>query len=830
MRIQVRGKGERSCPYCRDVFAAQESSIPCLRCGVLIHEECAEELSLCPLMGCGGRFREARPARRGRRPGQAAPGATRSGWLIAGCVAFAVGLIGFGVASKKGRGDRQIRRQRPAARQVVTEIQDPRQGPVQLRDTASYTRGGLVRIRLTYQRRRRIRLQVHAGDVFEGKVWSDGHWTRCHLVAAEDVTVQSGSSPRTLRVVFLEPEFVTAPEEVSLERVRRFDSSSADEVIASKMMRRFATLPKTPWQVRLVAYRMRLHDFERGPLLAHLPYEERELVLQAAYKLLQRFSFLSGVNPKALRGFDLLGEAKDFFPPRLTRLEPHESFRPLRRAKNSRLIEEIAHGYAKLEDLSPAQTLSLLELHRERGDPRQWSLDEVLEHLSQSTTLAQRQLWIEHVRALDPLLARGLLASYAEDGMFGTPRERGAAKLKLRSWKSLVGASYLDERAWTRATRREVVDEEARVRARLVANLREDAKLGRAGRLVQYAAHAPRDPALVQVCRAVARRGRAGAREAALANVWRERAADPGALEPFTIQREDLNAVALEVAFALDPARREPFWHALLKVSEAEDALRPVFRRLAAHDRVAAGDIAAWCALVGERTTLREELVREVGGVEALWSLTSEAAAIAPKGWKGLLRVLYHESGDWTHTTERLLRLVHVEGPRVQVIEVFAERYAHSAARLASELAPRESVRWRRLAVGLAIEHLEGRTREDHIRRALRDRSREVRARAIEGLKHFGLQPGFLVELCKQPDLMVAEAAWLELAKSDVRRARELGRSWARSRAPARTQLAFTVARKLLTSRPTLSKQVLEALAEGSRDPAIRRQAAALLR
>lgn len=830
MRIQVRGKGERSCPYCRDVFGAQESAIPCLRCGVMIHEECAEELSLCPLMGCGGRFRQARPARRGRRSAPAAPGAARSGWLIAGCVAFAVGLIGFGVASKKDRGKRRIRTQRPAARRVVTEILDPRQGPVDLKSLATYSRGGGVDIRIPYQPRRRQRLQVRAGDVFEGRAKRGMRWTPCHLIAGEDATIQSGSSARRVRSVFLEAKFVTPPERVILERVRRVDPSSADEVIASKMLRRFATLPRLPWRVRLVAYRMRLYDFERSQLLAHLPYEERERVLQSATKLLQRFSFLQGLNPKALRGFDMLGEARDFLPPRLTRLEPHESFRPLRGARNARLVEEIAHGYAKLEGLSPSQTLSLLELHGTRGNPRQWSLSQVLEKLSQSTTLVERQLWIEHVRALDPLLARGLLAAHAEDGLFGTPGKVGAAERKLRSWKSLVGDAYLDERVDGQGTRRGAVAAEPRARARLLANLRQDARLGRQGRLLQYAAHAPRDPELPRLCAEVAKRDSAGAREAALANVWRERAAEVGALQPFTIQQEDLGAVTLEVAFALDAPRRESFWHALLKVPAAREPLLTVFRRLAAHERVATGDVAAWCVLVGDERDLRRELVRDVGGVEALWSLTSEATAIDLRGWKALVRVLYYASDNSTHTTERLLRLVHAEAARASVIEVYAERYPNAATSLAVELSPRESVTWRLLALRLAIKHSRGEERQTQIRRGLRDRSRAVRSAASEGLGHFALQPSFLVQLCKEPDLVVAEAAWLQLAKSDARRASELGRTWARSRAPARTQLAFTVARKLLTSRPTLSKQVLQALAEGSRDPAIRRQAAALLR
>lgn len=50
LRAQSRA---RRCAYCHEEDLSRWSSARCGRCGVALHEECAEDLACCPSLGCG---------------------------------------------------------------------------------------------------------------------------------------------------------------------------------------------------------------------------------------------------------------------------------------------------------------------------------------------------------------------------------------------------------------------------------------------------------------------------------------------------------------------------------------------------------------------------------------------------------------------------------------------------------------------------------------------------------------------------------------------------------------------------------------------------------
>jgi len=831
VKIQIRGKGDRTCPYCRDGFALQESATPCLRCGVLIHGECAEELNLCPVMGCGGQFRKPASSRGASSRGNANSGVSYT-WVLAIGGVLAFSLLCYYAAQRTDDRKVSLRPRRSAAPEFRTEVWDPSEGPIKLTDLAVVkNRSRTVQITLPKRARRRDELLISAGDVLEGSARKGRTWKPCRMIAAEDATVVGGGPPVTLQVAYVEREYLQAPYQTLVDRIRRARASVSEERVASRVMRLFAAEAGVPWQVRLAAYRIQLHDLERKELLDHLPLEEREVVLQGAHDLLKRTRLLSKRTPHALRGFDPLKDPSRFLPPSRKHLRPYESFRPLRRAQDPRAVEEIAHSYPDL-GLTPAQALSLDRLHSERGGPLQFTLAEVLARLESSRTIFERLLWISHVRALDPLLARGLQAAHAEDGLLQAPGPSGSAAHKVTSWKTLVGGSYLSGET-PGGTRLQLVDREVSARARILANSLADARLGKPDHFLRLAAHAPRDPRVAQLLEAILREQPSAAqeREAARAAIWLAKASerpDFGAL--LLLDVEVRIAASDEAAFALDPPHRELLWHALIRADHPPALLLPVFERLIAHGRAAPGDLAAWCALVHEDVEGRDRMLESAGGVEALWTLAADVRSLDPRGRLGLIKTLFAVSENATRTTQRLLGLLHGDEARVEVLDVFAHKYGKSATYLATRLARSESVLWRQKTLRLALEHLEDGPLQVAVKRALRDRSKAVRVTALEGLHAFALQPKFLLELCRGRDLDVARAAWLQLAKSDVRRASLMGRAWAHSREPAKTQLAFDLAKEIRSSRPTLSRQVLEELAVRSHDPDLRRQAAALLK
>lgn len=51
--VQARPGAPRECLFCREPLA-REASAACSACGVAVHATCAEELSGCPTLGCGG--------------------------------------------------------------------------------------------------------------------------------------------------------------------------------------------------------------------------------------------------------------------------------------------------------------------------------------------------------------------------------------------------------------------------------------------------------------------------------------------------------------------------------------------------------------------------------------------------------------------------------------------------------------------------------------------------------------------------------------------------------------------------------------------------------
>lgn len=827
MRIEVRGKSERTCPYCRDTFGEREAAIPCLRCGVLIHEECAEELSLCPLLGCGGRFRQPqRPPLLSKRRAQASP----KPWVFAALglgviVSLCVGLFGDGDAERQARA-RKVRRRE--ARRTRIQVFDTRRERIDLtpRASSAEVQRGRVRIQLPARPRDPIRIVVQAGDVFDGHYQSaDGDLVPCRLVAAEAGAANSGQVLE-LRAVFLGSDHLEPPREVQLDWVRPPNSRLSEERLASRVLQLFAqaTPGSASWQTRLAAYRVRVHDLGREALLGHLPLEEREVVLQGAYDLLRRHRLLPRSTPRALRGFVPLRDPASFLPASLRGLEPYESFLSLRRAKDPARVEELVHAYAELP-LSPAQARSLARLHRERGD--RIPLNRVLQRLERAETLSGRLLWIEHVRAYDRLLARGLEAVHAEDGLLGLPEPPGAARRKVAAWEAVAGETFLEipMPSADQATARDLIRAEEAARAHLSRRLVLEAEAGRPGSLVLAAAHVPGDPRVRELCRS-----RRGQIEAVRAQVWLARAeARPDFSALVRLDSEARQAAALEAAFALEPRQRELLWHALIEAGHPRAQLIEVLARLREHGRDDLRDLGAWCALVHDDAAERQRLLARFELSDPIWS-PARASLLDPRGWAGVLRVVFRESAGPSDTANYLLREVVRVPPRLQILEVYAEGHGPAAARLAIRNASYEPEAWRERAIELASQHLEREEAEAQVERGLRDRSERVRLCAAKHLRVFALRPGFLSDLAERAEPAIAKAAWLQLATSDVKRAAELGRGWAGGSDPARTALAFELAQELRLKRPTLARALLQELAARSHDPAIRRQAAALLR
>lgn len=105
MTIRFRGrKSEASCVYCREGFDPSDPGIRCHGCATALHQECRDELSRCPTLGCGGRWsdREPRPTRARPTAGVqgvvAAPPRTWASILsnFTGIV-FGLGVLGAGL-------------------------------------------------------------------------------------------------------------------------------------------------------------------------------------------------------------------------------------------------------------------------------------------------------------------------------------------------------------------------------------------------------------------------------------------------------------------------------------------------------------------------------------------------------------------------------------------------------------------------------------------------------------------------------------------------------------------------------------------------------------
>lgn len=829
MKIQIHGKGDRDCPYCKDGLR-REATLPCLRCGVLLHEDCAQEISLCPILGCGGRFRIPVPAAN-----------VNTGFLpqivAVATVLFAVGVFGFALSSSRESIPRPRRHVPRAAKPERVEFQGTESGPISvLPRTASLLRPGLVRLSLPTHHKGSSGLLVQVGDLLEGYAGqSQEDRVPFRLVAGESVRVEGGGDPVWLDVAYLEAQlFLKPPRNAVISQIRRADSGVAEEVVAARTMRALEEAgPKASRSARSVAFQIQLHDLSADEALERLPVEEREIVLQWAYDLLQRVPAARVGRLRAFQGFIPLASPKEFLPPRLTDLSRYDAFDSLRATKDSRAIEGLVHLYANLEDLAPSQALSLARLHEARGNPLLGSLEPLLRQLEASDSLFSRLLLIEHIRRLEPLLGRGLAAVHAEDGLLSPPAAAGRAARKVASWRAVVGEDFLSEEVGSLGSRGLLVTREVFRRGEIVTRLSVYARshMGDGESLELLAAHVPHHPDLPELCRAARRSGFEHASAGARAEVWLAGANPRARFASLVSLPRDARDIAVdEAAHVLREERREEFWHALIEARVSEDHLAGVFRRLFERGRLRPRDLAAWCALVSKAKPDQIELVNTIGGTDALWAIAASHTQLDPRGWQAVVRVLLQQTINATETTERLLSMVQAPEARLAVLNCLAERFSSSATELAIRHSHREKVLWRQRAVELTIANLSGSRLEQQLKRALRDRSKEVRLSALAGLQAFALNPNYLAALAKRPELEVSRAAWLQLSKSDTQRALSLAQGWVRSPQPKRVLFVLDLAKELRKTRPTLSRELLRALSSRARDRQIRRQAAALLR
>lgn len=835
------------CPFCRDDLGQQDAS-PCLRCGVQLHTECVEEVSMCPVMGCGGTYKVVRKIR--RRALRATPAAEPS-WggrkgVVAAFVIPAVILIGVGVFGNDTKAERKHarRQQQRAAKRVtrtVLEVRDQR--PLllsQFRLSVTMTTPG--RIRISHQRARRgksLHLILPLGTVLEGTRRERGARVPFRLVLRKDLNHQTNRGSLEVEALVLKGGLLSTHYHKN-QRLEVFRvPAGAEERLAVRVLTAIEDGAPTAAQNAVQATLLiALDDGTRQEVVGSLPARQQEVALQGAQELFKSLlPKLGRRKRRALRGFIPLRKIEEYLRMDRAKLSRYDAFEPLRAAPvNFGLeLEAVAHHFAAAR-LLPTQALSLHTLHTRLGSPATLRLADVFQRLRRAQTLFERLLLIEHIRKLQPLLGRGLAIVHIEDGLLRTPAARGAAAQGLASWKVVAGRGFMTRNAGTAQTFGSVIEAEVNARAELLRKLESDAGGvdRRAGRALELlAAHAPHHPALERLIHQAAGSTSQLARAAARAEVWCARASverDARHLAPLASQPGDARQAAIgEAARVLRPKQRELLWHALIEKERSYSDLETAFVGLAERDQLNVEDLAAWCAIAAAEPSHAALLLATVGD-EQIRDATQRIKSLDPRGWRGLAAFRVARASDPKDETRRLLENARGSEARLAVLDALVAREPLAGTRFATSQSSQENVDWRKRAVELSLKHVPTGARLRMIlRRALRDRSLEVRRAAIPGLKALRSDPSFLYSVCtsRQPDL--ARAAFFELCAVDPNAALRAATLWTRSRDLADPKLALSVAREILPTRPSLARQILRSLLRNTRAPELRAEAKRLL-